>query len=133
MTKHVFVKEQAICETTFFVESVDETTRSAYRDINCAACLRQSLAAAGQRTQVLHELLAIAPREEAAGRTQALCHECLEMVDVVAGKLSPHHGTFGDGCSMNDAVAQIYLHPRAADRIAQLEAALVFDAPGGAR
>ena len=58
MIKHVLVKEQAICETTFFVESIDETTRSAYRDINCTLCLRQALAAAEQRTQVLHELLA---------------------------------------------------------------------------
>lgn len=58
MIKHVLVKEQAICETTFFVEAIDETTRLAYRDINCAACLRQALAAAEQRTQVLRELLA---------------------------------------------------------------------------
>ena len=56
VSKHALVKEQAICETTFFVES-DETTRLAYRDINCAACLRQALAAAEQRTQVLRELL----------------------------------------------------------------------------
>ena len=58
VSKHVLVKEQAICETTFFVESIDETTRLAYRDIGCAACLRQALAAAEQRTQVLRELLA---------------------------------------------------------------------------
>lgn len=58
VSKHVLVKEQAICETTFFVESIDETTRLAYRDIGCAACLRQALAAAEQRTSVLRELLA---------------------------------------------------------------------------
>ena len=58
MSKHVLVKEQAICETTFFVEAVDETTRSAFRDISCASCLRQALAAAEQRSQVLRELLA---------------------------------------------------------------------------
>ncbi len=57
MTKHVLVREQAICETTFFVESIDETTRSAFRDIDCMACLRQALAASEQRTQVLRELL----------------------------------------------------------------------------
>ena len=57
MSKHVLLKEQALCETTFFVESIDETTRLAYRDIDCAACLRQALAAAEQRTQVLRELL----------------------------------------------------------------------------
>lgn len=58
VSKHVLVKEQAICETTFFVESIDATTRSAYRGIDCAACLRQALAAAEQRTFVLRELLA---------------------------------------------------------------------------
>lgn len=58
MIKHVLVKEQAICETTFFVEAIDETTRLAYRNINCSACLSQALAAAEQRTQVLRELLA---------------------------------------------------------------------------
>ena len=58
MTKHVLVKAQAICETTFFVESLNETTRSAFRGIDCAACLRQALAAAEQRTQVIRELLA---------------------------------------------------------------------------
>lgn len=58
MSKHVLVKAQAICETPFFIESIDETTRSAYRDIDCAACLRQALAAAEQRTHVIRELLA---------------------------------------------------------------------------
>jgi hypothetical protein len=57
VTKHAFVKEQAICETTFFVESIDETTRSAYRDIDCAACLLQAIAASEQRTQALRDLL----------------------------------------------------------------------------
>lgn len=126
MSKHVLVKAQAICETTFFVESIDETTRSAYRDINCVGCLRQALAAAEQRTQILRELLV----KEAPSLHQALCHECSEMVEVVEGKLSPHHGTSGDDCSQNDAVAQIYLHPRVADRIAQLEAALMFGSRG---
>ena len=58
MIKHVLLKEQSICETTFFVEAIDESTRLAYRDISCAACLRQALAAAEQRTSVLRELLA---------------------------------------------------------------------------
>ena len=57
MSKHVLVKEQAICETSFFVESIDETTRQAYRDISCAACLRQAIAASEQRTQALRDLL----------------------------------------------------------------------------
>lgn len=58
MSKHVLVKAQAICETSFFVESVDETTRQAYRDISCAACLRQAIAASEQRTQAIRDLLA---------------------------------------------------------------------------
>lgn len=57
MIKHVLVKEQEICETTFFVESIDETTRSAYRDINCRSCLLQAIAASEQRTQILRDLL----------------------------------------------------------------------------
>ena len=57
MTKHVLVKEQSICETSFYVESIDETTRLAYRDINCAACLRQAIAASEQRTQAIRDLL----------------------------------------------------------------------------
>lgn len=58
MTKHVLVKEQAICETTFFIAALDESTRSAFRDIDCAVCLRQALAAAEQRVRALREFLA---------------------------------------------------------------------------
>ena len=58
MTKHARVREQSICETTFFVESVDEMTRSAYRNINCKACLLQAIAASEQRTLALRDLLA---------------------------------------------------------------------------
>ncbi|HSX22335.1 MAG TPA: hypothetical protein VLE97_06120 [Gaiellaceae bacterium] len=71
------------------------------------------------------------PRCLATG-PRALCHECAEMVDVVDGKLDPHHGTSGDGCPQNSAPALIYLHPKVAERIAELEAALVFS-PGGGR
>jgi len=58
LIKHVIVKEQAICESTFFVASLDETTRLAFRDIDCPACLRQALAAAEQRVHALRDLLA---------------------------------------------------------------------------
>jgi hypothetical protein len=58
VSKHVLVKAQAICETSFFVESIDETTRQAYRDITCVACLRQAIVASEQRTQVIREQLA---------------------------------------------------------------------------
>jgi hypothetical protein len=55
------------------------------------------------------------------------------MVEVIDGKLAPHHGESGDDCPLNDAAAQIYLHPLVADRIAQLETELVFGTPRGAR
>lgn len=58
MIKHVLQKEQAICETIFFVEYVDEMARSAYRGVDCAACLRQALLAVEQRALVIRELLA---------------------------------------------------------------------------
>ena len=58
MIKHVLVRERSICEETFFVASVDETTRSAFRDINCPACLRQAIASSERRTQSIRELLA---------------------------------------------------------------------------
>lgn len=58
MTKHALVREQSICETTFFVESVDEMTRSAFRDISCRSCLLQAIAASEQRTLALRDLLA---------------------------------------------------------------------------
>jgi len=56
--KHVMLKGQAICETSFFVEAIDESTRSVYRDINCAACLRKALGASEARTRALRDLLA---------------------------------------------------------------------------
>lgn len=56
----------------------------------------------------------------------ALCHECSSMVEVVDGTLAAHHGETGNGCPSNGAVVQIYLHPRVAARIAELEASLVF-------
>ena len=58
MIKHVLVKEQPICETSFFVEAIDETTHVAFRGVDCVACLRQALAASEQRTQVIRELIA---------------------------------------------------------------------------
>lgn len=55
--KHVLVREQAICETTFFVEGVNETTLSAYRDIDCVPCLRQALAASEARSRAIARLI----------------------------------------------------------------------------
>ena len=65
-------------------------------------------------------------------RPSALCHECSEVVDVVDGKLDPHHGESGDGCPQNGAPAQIYLHPKVAALIAELQFSLAFP-PGGNR
>ena len=113
--KHVVHKEVSICEAPFFVASVDETTRQAYRDIDCPACLRQALAASEARTRAIRDLLS-----KAADRPQALCHECSEIVDVVDGKLDPHHGETGDGCPQNGAAAQIYLHPKVVALIHEL-------------
>jgi hypothetical protein len=57
--KHVCLKEQAICETAFFVESLIDTTRSAWRDIDCRSCLLQGIAASEARTQLLRDFLAV--------------------------------------------------------------------------
>lgn len=56
--KHVLSKEQPICETTFFVAGVNEMTHSAYRDIDCVACLRQALAASEARTRAIFQMIA---------------------------------------------------------------------------
>lgn len=58
MKKHVFMREQAICETSFFVESVDEVTQAAFRSVDCVACLLQALAASETRTRAIRDLLA---------------------------------------------------------------------------
>ena len=60
MIEHVLVRKHPICiyvDEEGRLEAVDETTRSEYRDINCAECLRLEIAAAEQRTQVLRDLL----------------------------------------------------------------------------
>lgn len=57
MTKHACVKEQSICETSFFVEAAVDTTRAAYCLIECPKCLRKALAASEARTHLLRELL----------------------------------------------------------------------------
>jgi len=67
VTKHAHVKGQSICETTFFVESAVDTTRSAYFDTECPKCLRQALKASEARTHVLADLLS---KAEIAHSTQ---------------------------------------------------------------
>lgn len=58
MTKHVIVREAAICEVPFFVASVDETTHKAYDGIDCVACMRQALAASEARSRAIRTLIA---------------------------------------------------------------------------
>jgi hypothetical protein len=50
---------QTICQTTFFVESTLDTTRSAWCGINCRACLLQGIAASEARTIILRDFLAV--------------------------------------------------------------------------
>lgn len=57
MKKHVRINTQTICESTFFVESALDTTRSAWRDIDCRACLLQGIAASEARTTLLRDFL----------------------------------------------------------------------------
>ncbi len=69
MRKHVCAKGQAICDSTFFVESTLDTTRSAWRDIDCRSCILQGIAASEARTQILRDFLAAVdavPRSEDA-------------------------------------------------------------------
>lgn len=95
-------------------------------DIDCPRCLQLM----GDKHQQIAEVFRARLRAQSGERVQGLCHECEEMVDVVDGKLDPHHGTTGDGCSQNGATAQIYLHPKVAALIAEMSTALVF---GGSR
>lgn len=100
---------------------------------NCLACMADKHAVLAEIFRArLNALSSRAAKDfscHAEDREQApraLCHECSEMVEIADGKLAAHHGMSGEGCPLNNAPVQIYLHPRVADRIAQLEASLVF-------
>lgn len=133
----VAVNGGEVCETSHYAAIVEvhkDTEIYQRGDVECLSCLRCMVDKHQAVVDVFHSrLAALSPDEDAGSLTRAMCHECSEMVDVAAGKLSPHHGTSGEGCSQNGADAQIYLHPRVCDRIAELEAALVFGLPGGSR
>jgi len=121
------------CEQSHYAAIVDaQKDVEIYQrgDVECASCLQRMVEKHEALAQTFRERLAAITDGKVTSAQRALCHECSEMVEVVAGKLAPHHGVSGDGCPLNDAVAQIYLHPRVVDRIAGLEADLVF---GGAR
>jgi len=90
-------------------------------DDECPACLRIMV----QKHEVLADMFRSWLADHPSDVRRALCHECSEVVDVVDGKLAGHHGTSGDGCPQNGAFVQIYLHPKVAQRIADLEAAMV--------
>lgn len=150
---------EALCKTSHYAAIVDaQKDVEIYQlgDVDCPSCLRRMADKHQEIAEVFRGRLRAQPircriydtacvnptycadRDACCAgdmncvpaRVQALCHECEEMVDVVDGKLEPHHGTTGDGCPQNGAVAQIYLHPKAAAAIAELSARLVF---GGSR
>jgi hypothetical protein len=123
MITHVFRGgEKQLCHQSHYAAIVDaQKDVEVYQlgDVDCPDCLR--------RMAEKHEALAATFRARLTGDApQALCHECSEMVDVLAGHLAAHHGKTGDGCPKNGAPVQIWLHPLVADRIALLEAELAF-------
>lgn len=136
MTKHAFTSylcrpllpEDRLCARSHYAAIVDaQKDVQIYQlgDLDCADCLRRMVDKHAALIAIFYARLASLcgkPTES----PRALCHACFEMVEVIDGKLAPHHGESGDGCTLNDADAQIYLHPLAAGRIADLEASLVF-------
>jgi hypothetical protein len=154
---------EALCKTSHYAAIVDaQKDVEIYQlgDVDCPSCLRRMADKHQEIAEVFRGRLRAQPvrcriydtacinptycdekdaccagdMNCAPATVRALCHECSEMVDVVDGKLDPHHGTTGDGCPQNGAPARICLHPRVSDRIAELETALAF-APrrGGTR
>jgi len=136
--KHALrVGEAQLCLQSHYAAIVDaQRDVEVYQlgDVDCPDCLRRMADKHAALAATFRERLSnLAWAREATSlpdAPQALCHECAEMVDVVGGKLDPHHGESGLGCPQNGAVAQIYLHPKVVARIAQLETALAF---GGTR
>jgi hypothetical protein len=114
---------KAVCQQSHYAAIVDANNDvEIYQlgDDECPICMRVMM----QK----HEILADMFRSWLADPSptdprRALCHECSEVVDVIDGKLAGHHGDSGDGCPQNGAFVQIYLHPKVAKRIAELETA----------
>ena len=133
MTKHAFTgRTGQLCTTSHYAEIVDaKKDIELYQlgDVDCSSCQRRMADKHTALAALFQARLAVT--KQIADPVRALCHECSEMVEVIDGKLAPHHGESGEGCALNGADAQIYLHPRVVDRIAQLEAALVFDTSRG--
>ena len=122
-----------LCATSHYAAIVDakkDVELYQLGDVDCSSCQRRMADKHAALAALFQARLAAAEQPDPM---RALCHECSEMVEVIEGKLAPHHGESGDGCTHNGSDAQIYLHPRVVDRIAELEAALVFDSPRGAR
>ena len=90
-------------------------------DDACAICMRLMM----EKHEVIADMFRIWLAASPSDPRRALCHECSEVVDVVDGKLAGHHGDSGNGCRQNGAFVQIYLHPKVAQRIAELEIAAV--------
>ena len=91
-------------------------------DDECPACMRLMM----QKHEVMADMFRSWLAAKPSDPRSALCHECGEVVEVVDGKLAGHHGDSGDGCPQNGAFVQIYLHPKVAQRIAELQTELVF-------
>jgi len=91
-------------------------------ETDCTVCMRRML----EKHEVLVDMFRSWLAANTAEPRRALCHECSEVVEVVDGKLVGHHGSSGDGCPENGAFVQIYLHPKVARRIEELQAVLVF-------
>lgn len=95
-------------------------------DDECLACMRLM----AEKHEIVADMFRSWLANPSSLSRQALCHECSEVVEVVDGKLAGHHGESGNGCPQNGAFAQIYLHPKVANLIAELQTTLTF---GGAR
>lgn len=84
---------------------------------DCTDCLTRMADKHAAISEMFRSKLAATTAPSTTG-SRALCRECADVVDVVRGKLAPHHGSSGG--PLNNVDAQIYLPPRIADLIEDL-------------
>lgn len=101
------------------VSAQKDTEIYQHGDDDCADCLARMADKHAAISEMFRSKLAATTAPSTTG-SRALCHECADVVDVVRGKLAPHHGSSGEGCPLNNVDAQIYLPPRIADRVEDL-------------
>jgi len=133
VTKHAFTG--SLCEQSHYaviVEAQKDVEIYQLGDLACPSCLRHMVEKHEALVEVFRTKLSTHGNNDTAA-PRALCHECAEMVEIIDGKLAAHHGESGEGCPLNGAAVKIFLHPLVADRIAQLETALVFGPPNRER